>query len=363
MPEATKVVSRPRSGRSRAVTGITAALAAMFLVVAMLALGACTSAPAGPALETAAEQSSEPIDSTFSAIVGVYANIPDDARTAAALGVRRQGSGVLIDNDGLVLTIGYLIMEAESILVVGPQGEQIAADPVAYDHVSGFGLIRARKAIGARALKLGDSRHLKAGQPVLAVSFDGPDPVVAASVVSRRSFAGTWEYLLENAIYTMPPHRQFGGAALIDASGTLVGIGSLMVNDAIVRDHPVVGNMFVPVELLKPILADLIKSGRRKPPAPPWLGVYANEAEGRVFITRLAEGGPAEQAGLKAGDIIIGVGGRRIGSLIDFFQKVRKQGGAGSQIRLDILPHGGKDLTIVKINVRSLDRYDWLQMN
>lgn len=337
----------------------------VMLLYAMLALGACSTTPSTTPSPTPAgaapENSPAPFDATFPAVVGVYANIPADARSADILGPRRQGSGVLIDNDGLVLTIGYLILEAESIAITGPDGTQIPADAVAYDHSTGFGLIRARRPVGVKALKLGNSELLKEGDPVLAVSYKGPGSVVATHVVSRRSFAGYWEYFLENAIFTVPPHEEFGGAALIDRQGELVGIGSLMVNDAVVQERPVIGNMFVPIDSLKPILADLIAAGRRQPPVPPWLGVYTDEARGRVYITRVSEGGPAAQAGLKRGDIIIGVGGKRIGTMIEFFRKVRIQGTAGSQIRLDILPADAKELTIKKISVESLDRNDWLQ--
>lgn len=359
MPEKTKAFIKNLHGLSimNALLGV------------LLSVGACAATPQprsgaeAKVVEAAEAEQSAPFDSTFSAVVGVYAKIPEEARTAGSLGTRRQGSGVVIDDDGLVLTIGYLIMEADTIAIIEKGGNQIPADPVAYDHATGFGLVRARRPVNVQFLTLGDSAALAEGQPVLAVSHDGVNPVVAASVVSRRAFAGYWEYLLENAIFTMPPHHEYGGAALIDSEGKLVGIGSLMVNDAIVQERPVIGNMFVPVEGLKPILADLVKHGRRKPPVPPWMGVYTNEAEGRVFITRLAEGGPGEQAGLKAGDIIIGVGGKRVGSMVEFFRKVRKQGGAGSKIHLDILPTDSTDLTINQINVQSLDRFDWLQMN
>lgn len=332
------------------------------LLCTLLGLGACASATPPPAA-AAPETPPASFDSAFSAVVGVFATIPATARSADILGLRRQGSGVLIDDDGLILTIGYLIMEADEMIVVGPEGNQIPAQPVAFDHSTGLGLIRARRPLAATPLKLGSSELLNEGAKVLAVSYSGRAPVVAAQVVSRRWFAGNWEYLLEDAIFTTPPHHEFGGAALIDRNGELVGIGSLMVNDAIVQERPVIGNMFVPIDALKPILADLIATGRRKPPVPPWLGVYTDEARGRVFITRLTSGGPAEQAGLMKGDIIIGVGGKRVGTMIEFFRKVRIQGSAGAQVQLDILPAAATDLSIKKINVKSLDRHDWLKMN
>jgi S1-C subfamily serine protease len=338
-----------------------------FLLCTLLVLGACSSTPPVDPVaddpDTTPQDQVADFDSSFSAVVGIFANVPEDARTAALLGTRRQGSGVVIDNDGLVLTIGYLILEAEEVIVVGPEGKQIPAQLVAYDHTTGLGLVRARKPPQGSALRLGDSKTLSQGDPVLAVSFDGRNPVVAAKVVSRRPFAGSWEYLQENAIFTIPPHHEYGGAALINSDGELVGIGSLLVNDAIIGERPVIGNMFVPVEDLKPILAALIKKGRRNDPVPPWLGIYTDEAEGRVYITRLAESGPGEDAGLKRGDIIIGVDGKRVGTMIDYLRKIRKQGKAGSEIALDILPYGSHDLTINKISVKSVDRHDWLQLH
>jgi S1-C subfamily serine protease len=352
---------------SQTIMTLTYRTLAPALLCTMLVLGACSSSPPvsqpTPVASAPEESPARTFDSTFAAVVGVFTTIPEDARTAEALGTRRQGSGVLIDDDGLILTIGYLIMEADEIVVVGPQGEQIPADFIAYDHATGFGLVRAREPVMASAMKLGESKYLNQGDPVLAVSFSGRAPVVAASVVSRRPFAGYWEYLLENAIFTLPAHHEYGGAALINSRGELVGIGSLIVNDAIVQERPVIGNMFVPVESLQPILADLVESGRRKAPVPPWLGVYTEEAEGRLYISRLTKDGPGEQAGLKPGDIIIGVDGRRIGNMIEYYRKIRKTGNAGTSINLDVVPFGSKDLTINKINVKSLDRFDWLKLH
>lgn len=322
----------------------------------LLFTAACSGVPAPPPAPDAPLS----VEDAFEAVVGVYASIPETARTAQTLGARRQGSGVVLDGNGLVLTIGYLILEAEAVAVVGPEGSPIPADLVAYDHASGFGLVRARRPLDARPLKLGNARALRVGSRVLAVSHGGEDPVTAAAVVSRRPFAAAWEYLLENAIFTTPPHPRYGGAALIDGHGNLVGLGSLMVNDAVVQDRPVIGNLFVPVDILRPILTDLIRNGRRGTPPPPWLGLYTEEAEGRVYITRLAENGPARRAGLKARDIIIGVGGRRVGSIMEFLRRVRAQGPAGSPIGLDVLPFDADGLDIRRVEITSMDRYDWL---
>jgi len=306
--------------------------------------------------------STVPTGELISAVVGVWAHIPDDARTAGALGTERTGSGVVIDDAGLVLTIGYLILEADSAEVIGPGGEPMSAVVVGYDHESGFGLLRTSRPLDVRPMELGDSKPLTDGDPVLSVSFVGEPMASAARVVSRRPFAGYWEYLLESAIFTFPPNPQYGGAALIAMDGRLVRIGSLFVGDAAEKDQPLPGNMFVPIEDLKPILADLRDTGRRKDPANPWLGLFASERNGRVFITNTAGGGPAESAGLKAGDVIIGVANKRVGGLEDFFRKVWAQGDAGVSVPLNVVPQGAESLEIRTYAVQSGNRYDWLKL-
>lgn len=327
-----------------------------------LALAVAAAVLAAPPKGSAQETSDVPMEDVLGAVVGVHATIPDDARTADALGTDRTGSGVVIDGDGLVLTIGYLILEADSAEVIGADGETVPADVVGYDHESGFGLLRARRPLDVRPIELGESKPLGHGDPVLSVSFVGEPMAAAARVISRRTFAGYWEYLLESAIFTFPPNPQYGGAALIAMDGRLVGIGSLMVGDAGGGDQPLPGNMFVPIDDLKPILADLRDTGRRKDPAHPWLGLFAAERSGRVYITSTAGGGPAELAGLKAGDVIIGVGDRRVGSLEDFFRKVWAQGEAGVSVTLNVVPRGAESLEIRNYAVKSGDRYDWLKL-
>ena len=327
------------------------------VVGAFLTLSACSVAPASPT------RTVTPDEHIFDAVLGVVATIPDTARTAASLGTRRIGSGVLIDNDGLILTIGYLIMEAETAAIINTDGHTVAADIVAYDHESGLGLLRAREPIDAVPLELGVSKNLPEGAPVLAVSFGGTagtSTVIAARVVSRRPFAGYWEYLIEDALFSVPPLEEYGGAALIDNTGRLIGIGSLMVNDAAPSHRQVIGNMFVPVDLLTTVMDDLIATGRRSSPGAPWLGVRIDEAQGRVFVTRLSTGGPGETAGLNPGDIIIGVNGKRVNGMADYLRKVRRHGRAGDDISLDIVPYAARDLTIQRVVVPSMDRNDWL---
>jgi len=329
------------------------------LWVILLFITACSSDGIGTREDVRATPVSSP-ERVFNAVVGVYASVPDKAHTAQTLGTRRQGSGIIIDSEGLILTIGYLIVEADKITVLGSDGNPVPADYVAYDHETGFGLVRARKLVKPVSVRFGDSKHLNVGNRVLAISYEGHQPVVATKVVSRRSFAGSWEYLLDNAIFTSPAIDEFGGAALLGADGRLLGIGSLFVNDAAPSGRPVYGNMFVPIDALKPILADLITSGRRRSPAQPWLGIYPETAQGRVYISRLAAGGPGETAGLEPGDVIMGVAGKRVRDMEDFFRKVRNQGEAGVEVPLDILKMDSVDLNIRAVKVRSQDRHDRL---
>ncbi len=318
------------------------------------------SAVAGAASE-AVRGDGIPAEQIFGAVVGVRAEIAGDARTAKTLGTEREGSGIVIDDRGHVLTIGYLVLEARSAEVV-IDGKGHPAQVVGYDHETGYGLLRAGDPLPLRPIELGESAKLAAGDPVLAVSGLQGLGVTAAKVSDRREFAGAWEYLIADAIFTVPPHPAFGGAALIDRNGRLVGIGSLIVGDADGGEAASPGNMFVPIDLVKPILDDLISGGRRTGAARPWLGLYLREIEGRVFVFDVAAGGPAEAAGLERGDVVIGVAGRRIGGLADLLRRVRSQGDAGVEVPLDVVRRGDVELSIQRIGVRSRDRHDWLRL-
>ncbi len=335
--------------------GLTGAPVIAVMLAVMLAV-----APWGAINALAAEPVA---DDVIRAVVGISAIIPEDARTAEHFGVLRSGNGVVIDDDGLVLTIGYLMMEAERAAVTNAEGKLVPAIPIAYDHGTGFGLLRATQPLGLKPVKLGNSADLAEGAPVIIIAKGGQDPVMAARVSSRREFAGYWEYLLDRAIFTVPPNPQYGGAALIDADGRLVGIGSLAVNDAVSDNKPAPGNMFVPIDVLKPILSDLVKKGRSSAPAHPWLGIYVNENYGRVFVARVAVGGPAHDAGIKPGDIIMGVGGKPVKGMADFYRKIWARGPAGAKIPVDVLPIGAASLDIRAVTVKSRDRLDWLKLN
>jgi S1-C subfamily serine protease len=292
-------------------------------------------------------------------VVQIHAVVPADARTAATLGTEREGSGAVIDDSGLILTIGYLILEADEVSVAGVGPEPVAADIVAYDHESGFGLLRTQRPLDVAPLALGDSGALRPRQPLLVVSRIGELDAGGVYVVDRRVFAGYWEYLLEDAIFTAPPRADFGGAALLDQDGRLVGIGSLIVNDAGQDERPIPGNMFVPIDQLKPIMGDLLANGRRSDPPRPWLGLSLEEHRGRVFVTRVTPDGPAAKAGIAADDLILGVRGAPIEGLADFYRKLWGLGDAGVAVPLELL-QGAETRTM---SVRSGDRYRFLKLN
>lgn len=277
-----------------------------------------------------------------------------DARSATTLGAERHGSGIVIDDSGLILTIGYLIVEAETVEIVPADGKAIPATVVGYDHATGFGLVRASLPLSIKPIEFGDSAALSEREPVLIAGFDGIAP---AYVVSKRPFAGMWEYLLDSAIFTAPATVNWSGAALIGRDGKLYGVGSLIVADAIKPQSYSPGNMFVPIDLLKPILGDLIGSGRVAGPARPWLGVNTQEMQGHLVVTRITRDSPAEKSGLKVGDIIVRLGGQQISGQIDFYRKLWGQGPAGTQIPLSVLQGSEvRDLTI-----ESVDRAEHLR--
>ncbi len=300
-----------------------------------------------------ANQTAEEI---LNAVVKIHAVVPKDARTAETLGTEREGNGVVIDLEGHILTVGYVIVEAESIDVTGPEGKAVSATFVGYDHVTGFGLLRMDKPLDVVPMKLGRSSTVKQGDPVLVAGYGGKDSVQAGRVLSRKEFVGYWEYLLEDAIFTVPSYPNFGGAALIDPEGQLLGIGSLFTQVAVQGVGSIPCNVFIPIDLLNPILNDLMTKGRPQKASRPWMGINVEEAHGRVFITKLTPEGPAERAGLKVGDLVLAVRGEAVNGLGDFYRKVWALGGAGVDVPLRFL----RGIEIRDISLHSVDRYQFL---
>lgn len=292
----------------------------------------------------------------FAAIVKVVAHAVPDARSTASLGAEREGTGVVIGDNGLILTIGYLVVEADEVSVTDSRGRTLAARVVAYDPASGFALLRTIAALEAKPVAFGDSAKVAAREPVMIASA-GDDSVSFAFVASKRPFAGNWEYALDEALFTTPPIPHWSGAALFDREGRLLGVGSLIVRNALDDDTALPGNMFVPIDALKPILADLVQTGHRAGPPRPWLGINADEVQGRLFVTRVSPDGPADRAGVATGDIILAVGGDSVRTQAEFYRKVWARGGAGTAIPLRLL----QGVDVKEIAITSMDRVDYFK--
>jgi len=307
-----------------------------------------------------AAEAKKNLDDLLNAVVRVMATVPASARTAKALGQERAGNGIVIDANGLVLTIGYLILEADKIVVMPPGEEAANARFIAYDHETGLGLIRTTRKLKATPMPLGDSRTLKPRDTLVISGFGGRTRARPAVIVSRRDFAGYWEYLLEGAIFTAPIYRNFGGAALIGLDGKLVGVGSLAVPDAGGPGRRLAGNMFIPIEKLKPILADLLAHGRSQGPRRPWIGAFTREGPSqKVMVIQVTPDGPAAKAGVKPGDLVTGVAGRKIAGQLDFYRKLWAAGKPGSKIALTIM-RGAQSSTVT---ITAGDRYRWLKLD
>ena len=287
-------------------------------------------------------------------VVKVRSKVVANARTSRSLGAQREGTGVVIDSEGLVLTIGYLIIEAETVELSTADGRAFPATVIGYDHASGFGLLKALRPLPVKPVQFGHSASIAEREMVLIVGFDGVAP---AYVVSRRPFVGYWEYLLDEAIYTAPATVNWSGAALLNREGRLLGIGSLVVGDAMGTRTQVPGNMFVPIDLLKPMLGDLIATGRGSSKPRPWLGINTQEVQGNVIVTRISPESPADEASLRTGDIIVGLAGQAIKGQADFYSRLWSHGAAGVDIPLDVLRNG----RVENVTVKSVDREQYLR--
>ena len=283
------------------------------------------------------------------------AEVPEDAFTAEVLGTERVGNGVVIRADGLVLTIGYLIAEAETIWLTTNHGTVVPGHALAYDYVTGFGLVLPLGQLSLPFLELTTTDDLSPGTEVIAIGHGGLAHALNARILARREFAGYWEYVLDEALFTAPAHPHWSGAALLSLEGKLLGIGSLLVQEPLAGQR-IDANMFVPVSLLEPILNDMTL-GRSRRPSRPWLGMYTTELQGNLVVSGLADGGPADCAGVTLGDIVIDVAGERVDKLAELFRTIWRQGPAGTEVPLTL----ARGKTHVQVRIQSRDRGDFLK--
>ena len=292
------------------------------------------------------------LDTTLDSIVSLRSQIPEDALTASVLGTERAGHGVVIADDGLVVTIGYLITEAETLWITTGEGITVPGHVVGYDQATGFGLVQALQPMGMPSIGLGSSETLQVSDEVIAAGHGGRDHAIKTIVIAKREFAGYWEYVLDEALFTAPAHPNWGGAALIGNDGKLLGIGSLLVQQITESGQQSGANMIVPIDLLKPILDDLRMYGKRNAPARPWLGFLVQEVSHHLVISGIYEDCPAQSAGLQVGDVIREVDGEPVSGLASLFRRIWQTGDAGVDIPLTIM----RNRESVDITVRSTDR-------
>lgn len=307
------------------------------------------------AVQPRAEDYSYDLERTLSSVVGLHSIVPPDAFTADTLGVERAGNGVLID-DGLVLTVGYLITEAETVWLHLGDGHVMQGHALGLDQETGFGLVQALGKIDLPALEIGFSKSADVGERVVVGGAGGRTRSLAGRIAARQEFAGYWEYVLDEAIFTYPAHPNWGGTALISGTGKLIGIGSLQLERARGGKNEHL-NMVVPIDLLNPILDDLRKFGRVNRPVRPWLGVYSTEIEDKVVVVGIAPKGPAARAEIKTGDVVVAVNGDRISTLAGMYRKIWMLGQAGVEVPLTLY----RDGVTFDVRVNSSDRAKFLK--
>src|SRR5712671_1778580 len=296
------------------------------------------------------------LDTALDSVVLLRAEIPEDAFTAPLLGTERIGNGVVIRDDGLVLTIGYLVTEASTIWITTNQGTVVGGFPIAYDQATGFGLVQPLGKLGVDAIARGSTSTCRLGENVVVASQGGREHSLKATIFAKREFAGYWEYVLDEAIFTAPAHPQWGGAALIGSSGDLLALGSLLVQEK-VDAGTLQGNMLVPIELLDPILDDLLKLGHVNRPPRPWLGMYTTDAGAKLVVAAVAPGGPAERAGVKIGDLVLEIAGEKPAGLADLWRKLWRVGPPGCEVPLKML----RKNRVLEPRLQSADRNDFLK--
>ena len=357
------VAPRPHFSPAHCLTTTATLAAAICFALSAVPAAAAPSTPAGntPAPATSASQAEQHAAQTMldalDNVVKLKITALSDARSARTLGREREGSGVLLADSGLVLTIGYLILEAENIQMTDRTGRVITGTVAAYDHASGFGLVRPAASLGTKGIVLGTSGDVSEYDKLMFATHGGKDNASLATVASKRRFAGYWEYLIDDAIFTVPQRGDHSGAALINRDGKLIGIGSLVVADAATPNRRFPGNMFVPVDLLKPILSELARNGRSKESMRPWIGMSTQEVDGRLYVIRVQEDTPAARAGLKPGDIVLSIKGEAVKTLEAFYRKLWTGGSAGDAIPLKVL----QGSEVREIEVRSIDRNEYMR--
>lgn len=290
------------------------------------------------------------IENALTGLLTVKSQVPEEAMTASVLGCEREGHGIRVSENGLVLTIGYVISEASSIWLIDSDKQAVEGHVVGYDQASGFGLVQALGRLSGSVLELGDSDEVVVGRQMVLAGAGGATSAVDVSIVEVREFAGYWEYLIAGAIFSEPAHPEWGGTALLDSEGRVYGVGSLILQAE--DDTEPARNMIIPINKFNAVRDDLITSGRSSVPPRPWLGWYVQDSAQGPTVIGLVSNGPSNTAGIKPGDRVVAINGRRISSLSSLYKEIWTAGEAG--ITVDVAISRDADIRIVA--VESIDR-------
>ena len=332
----------------------------MLLWLLLLAALPATAAPPSPrsAAPPDLEEQARALALAHAAVVGVRSVAVEDARSIENLGRERQGSGVVIGSDGLVVTIGYLILEAEHVELVLDSERVVPARVIAYDLASGFGLVQALAPLRLPTARMGNPMTLSGEEPLMIASGGEDGDLSLARMVSRRPYSGYWEYHIDNALFTAPPRTDHSGAGLFNARGELMGIGSLVVLDALGPGEPrLPGNMFVPIDLLRTILPELRERGATRSSTRAWLGLNCVELDGAVRVVRITHDSPAEDAGLRPGDKILRIDGTPVQNLEGLYKTLWRGTPAEREVAL-LIARGDVEQTV---KVQAQDRMKTLR--
>jgi S1-C subfamily serine protease len=285
------------------------------------------------------------------ALVSITAHVPDDALSAGLLGTERVGHGVRIREDGLIVTVGYVVHEAEQIWI-GSGSTVVPGFVMGYDFDSGLALVKPSLPLHGPSMPVGRADALRVGDAVRVMASSGREPIVEAHVVAKQEFAGRWEYVLDEAVFTAPPHESWSGAALVDSHGRLCGIGSLVIQGFEARGTTSTVNMFIPIELVTPVIEEICTYGRRTSPPRPWLGMLVHDDQHDLTVVGVYRNCPADKAGLRPGDVIVGIDDEPVAGLANMFRRVWSLGSAGVDVPLNVLRNAEK----MELRVRSGDR-------
>jgi len=257
------------------------------------------------------------IERVLPATVHIEARIPETHPSTRILGSERMGSGTIIDAAGLVLTVNYVVLGAEQVKVTMIDQRAYVAEVVRTDFASGLALVRIPEE-RLTALTLRHTSDVALGEECFVVASvgEGSARIANGAISYLGPFDANWEYVLERAIMTTAMNPGLGGGPLCDPLGRVLGVVSLNLNE--------IGrfSLAVPSDYYLDARDDFVDGRRPAVGARAWLGLFCYSVKEHVVIQGLLPGGPGEQAGLKAGDVILAIDGEDVGDRRSLYRRL-----------------------------------------